>query len=91
MSLDAVFENLDELVDGNDHFEFYWFPHTRATLTKRNNRAPVSDGLKPLSRARHFVDDELLANTIFGAINKVTTRRPDADPQRTNANRRPAC
>ena len=27
---------LDELVDGNDHFEFYWFLHTRRALTKRN-------------------------------------------------------
>src|SRR5689334_17387380 len=37
-TLDDVLEDLDENVIGNDHFEFYWFPHTRRVLTKRNNR-----------------------------------------------------
>jgi len=78
--LDEVLGDLDNLVDGNDHFEFYWFPHTRATLTKRNNRRPVEAGLKPLGRIRHYVDDELLANTAFDAINKFTTRRPNLIP-----------
>ena len=31
----------DELAAGNEHFEFYWFPHTDACLTKRNNREPT--------------------------------------------------
>ena len=80
-SLDAVLADLDALVDGNDHFEFYWFPHTRGTLTKRNNRVPVADGLKPLGRMRHYIDDELLSNTIFDALNKLTTRRPGLIPR----------
>lgn len=29
---------LDELVDGNDHFEFFAFPHAQRVLTKLNNR-----------------------------------------------------
>ena len=44
--LDRVLERLDGpdgLVEGNDHFEFYWFPHTRRALTKRNNRVPDDD------------------------------------------------
>ena len=32
------------LVDGTDHFEFYWFPHTDRVLTKRNTRLPVESG-----------------------------------------------
>lgn len=44
--LDEVLERLDgpgNLVDAHDHFELYWFPHTRRTLTKRNDRAePLS-------------------------------------------------
>ena len=79
--LDEVLGDLDALVDGHDHFEFYWFPHTRRTLTKRNNRRPVEDGLKPLSRMRHYIDDELLSNTAFDAINKFTTRRPNVIPR----------
>ena len=82
--LDEVLGELDALVEGNDHFEFYWFPHTRATLTKRNNRRSVEDGLQPLGRVRHYVDDELLSNTAFDAINKLTTRRPTFIP-RANA------
>jgi L-gulono-1,4-lactone dehydrogenase len=80
-SLDAVLERLDGLVDDNDHFEFYWFPHTRRALTKRNNRVPLGAGLRPVGRLRHFVDDELLSNTVFDALNKVTTWRPGAIPR----------
>jgi len=39
--LDEVLERLHgpgNLVDAHDHFELYWFPHTRRTLTKRNDR-----------------------------------------------------
>ena len=46
-ALDAVLDGLTgpgNLVDANDHFEFYWFPHTRRTLTKRNNRGPAGSG-----------------------------------------------
>ena len=38
MRVDHVLETLDELVEQNDHFEFYWVPHTGWALTKRNNR-----------------------------------------------------
>ena len=83
-TLDDVLAGLDENVESNDHFEFYWFPHTRRVLTKRNNRVPAGTDLKPVSRLRHFVDDEFLSNTVFDAINKVTTRRPALIP-RANA------
>ena len=52
--LEDVLEQLDGpdgLVEGNDHFEFYWFPHTRRALTKRNNRVP-DDVVRPLPRLR---------------------------------------
>jgi L-gulonolactone oxidase len=82
--LDEVLEDLDDLVLGNDHFEFYWFPHTRRVLTKRNNRVLPDTRLQPLGRFRHWVDDELLSNTVFERLNRVTTRRPALIP-RTNA------
>jgi L-gulonolactone oxidase len=83
-TLDEVLADLDGNVDGNDHFEFYWFPHTRRTLTKRNNRAPVDTPLRPVSPLRHRIDDEFLSNTVFDAINRLTTRRPRLIP-RANA------
>src|SRR3954451_13476170 len=57
--LDRVLEQLDGpdgLVEGNDHFEFYWFPHTRRTLTKRNNRVP-DETARPLNPVRAWIDD----------------------------------
>jgi len=52
MKLDDVLANLDEHVDGNDHFEFFWVPHTRWALTKRNNT--TSDPVGGRSRVREF-------------------------------------
>jgi FAD-linked oxidoreductase len=82
--LDRVLDELDENVVGNDHFEFYWFPHTRRVLTKRNNRVLPGTELRPLGRFRGWLDDEFLANTTFDRINRLTTRRPALIP-RANA------
>jgi FAD-linked oxidoreductase len=76
MPLEDVLDGFDELASGNDHFEFYWFPHTKRTLTKRNNRVPIGEPMKPLSRTRAWVDDELLSNTVFGWTQRVTARAP---------------
>ncbi|MDC7121448.1 FAD-binding protein [Cellulomonas fimi] len=76
--LDRVLEELegpDGLVDGNDHFEFYWFPHTRRALTKRNNRVP-DDDVRPLSPVRSWIDDELLSNAVFALTNRIATLVP---------------
>ena len=82
-SLDETLADLDEQVLGNDHFEFYWFPHTRRVLTKRNNRVLPDTALRPLRPARAWVDDEFLSNTVFERLNRLTTRRPGLIP-RTN-------
>ncbi len=82
--LDRLLDDLDENLVGNDHFEFYWFPHTRRVLTKRNNRVLPGTELRPLGRFRSWLDDELLANTAFDRINRITTRRPALIP-RANA------
>jgi L-gulonolactone oxidase len=82
--LDAVLARLAEFVATNDHFEFSWFPHTRRALTKRTNRVRAGTELRPLGRLRTYVDDELLANSVFGWLNKMTARRPALIP-RTNS------
>ena len=82
-ALDAVLEGLDGpdgLVEGNDHFEFYWFPHTRRTLTKRNNRV-ADDVDAPLSPVRRWVEDEVLSNALFAATNRIATAFPAATPR----------
>ena len=83
-SLDEVLSDLDDNVLGNDHFEFYWFPHTRRVLTKRNNRVLAGTELRPVGRFRHWLDDEFLSNRVFDAVNRLTTRQPALIP-RVNA------
>ncbi|HET6209348.1 MAG TPA: D-arabinono-1,4-lactone oxidase [Jatrophihabitans sp.] len=72
---DDVLEVLGAL-ELKDHFEFYWFPHTRRVLTKVNTRLPLDGELHPLGRLRGWWDDEFLSNTVFGGVNRLTTRRP---------------
>ena len=37
MRIDEIEGRLDELIADNDHFEFFYVPHTSSALTKRNN------------------------------------------------------
>lgn len=64
-----------------DHPEFYWFPHTDRVLTKRNRRRPGHTPLRPVGTLAHLVDDELLSNSAFEALNRVTTRFPSLIPR----------
>jgi L-gulonolactone oxidase len=79
--LDETLEDLDGNVIGNDHFEFYWFPHTRRVLTKRNNRVLPGTELHPVGRFRGWLDDEFLSNTVFDVLNRLATRRPSLIPR----------
>jgi len=73
--LAEVLESLDELVEANDHFELFWFPHTDTALTKCNNR--VDDDVDhPLSPLRHLVDDEVLSNGVFELTCRLAAARP---------------
>jgi L-gulonolactone oxidase len=83
-TLDEVLDGLDDNVLGNDHFEFYWFPHTRRVLTKRNNRVLPGTELRPIGSFRHWLDDDFLSNRVFDGVNRLTTRRPSLIP-RANA------
>jgi FAD-linked oxidoreductase len=80
MPLDELLDRFEELVAGNDHFEAYWFPHTRWTLTKRNNRLPLADGLEKLPAWKEWLDDELLSNTVFGWVVAAGKRWPGLVP-----------
>lgn len=78
MRWNEVLSRIDELDAGNEHFEFFWFPHTEGCLTKRNNR--VSGPVAPLPGMRAWLDDELLSNTVFGAINRFSRHLPGSVP-----------
>ena len=73
-----VITRLDELTSENEHFEFYWFPHTDGCLTKRNNRA--AGPARPLPGWRYRLDDEFLSNTVFGLSCRLGQRHPGTIP-----------
>jgi L-gulono-1,4-lactone dehydrogenase len=78
MRWEEVLDRLDEMADENEHFEFYWFPHTDGCLTKRNNQA--TGPAEPLSAFRHWLEDEFLSNSVFEVANRVGSRFPGAIP-----------
>jgi FAD-linked oxidoreductase len=82
MRWSEVISRLDELTSQNEHFEFYWFPHSEGCLTKRNNT--TSGPPRPLSAWRHWLDDEFLSNSVFGATCRLGHRFPAVIP-RVNA------
>jgi FAD-linked oxidoreductase len=79
-TLSEALRGFDELMTSTDHVEFYWFPHTDATLVKRHTRIPLAEGLVPLSRWRAIWDDELLANVAFAGVVAAGRRVPALVP-----------
>ena len=75
MPLDQTLDELDALAAGTDHVEFYWFPHTRMTLLKRNTRTTL-DALAPQPRWREWWDDEFLSNNVFAGLVALGKKAP---------------
>jgi L-gulonolactone oxidase len=81
--LDDLVEQLDEHVEGNDHFEFFWIPHTKWALTKRNNRTdePVSIP----SPFKHWYAKTFMENYAFGAVCRLGRAQPNLIPRLATA------
>jgi L-gulonolactone oxidase len=77
--VDDVLADLDALVEGNDHYEFYWVPHTRWALTKRNAR--TAEAPRPRPKVREWVDDMVLNNYAFGVLCRAGRWRPSLIPR----------
>ena len=74
MPLDETLDGLDELVASNDHFEFFWFPHTTTALTRRFQRLPGDAELNPDEHARQASRRQDRDQHGFGALLRVGTR-----------------
>lgn len=83
MRVDEVLASVDDLFDSNDHFEFYWVPHTGWALTKSNNRTEEPVGGR--SRARELYDQVLMENLAFGAACRLGRMRPQWIPRLATA------
>ncbi|MBM3828411.1 MAG: FAD-binding protein [Actinobacteria bacterium] len=81
--LDDLIDGLDEHVDGNDHFEFFWIPHTKWALTKRNNRTDDEVSIpRPL---KHWYAKTFMENYAFGAVCRLGRARPNLIPRLATA------
>ncbi|MEU9029073.1 D-arabinono-1,4-lactone oxidase [Streptomyces sp. NPDC048383] len=78
MGFDRVTAEFDEHVAENEHFEFYWFPHTGNCNTKRNNRS--QGPAAPPGPVSAWIEDELLSNGVFQAVNSLGRAVPAAIP-----------
>ena len=83
MRVDEVLQNLDLHVDSNDHFEFFWVPHTGWALTKRNNRNNLP--VEPMSKMSHWYSKTLMENYAFGAVCMLGQARPSLIPKLAKA------
>ncbi|MFT4010910.1 MAG: D-arabinono-1,4-lactone oxidase [Nocardioidaceae bacterium] len=78
--LEETLDRVDELAQSNDHFEFFWFPHTERALTRRFNRLPADAPLSPMSTWIRTLDDRLVTNVGFEALLRIGTRFPQGVP-----------
>ncbi|WP_240138510.1 D-arabinono-1,4-lactone oxidase [Streptomyces sp. MUM 178J] len=78
MGFDRVAAEFDALCAENEHFEFYWFPHTGNCNTKRNNRS--AGPAAPPGRISGWIEDELLSNGLFQVVNSVGRAVPATIP-----------
>ncbi|MQY38400.1 L-gulono-1,4-lactone dehydrogenase [Streptomyces sp. RB17] len=78
MPLDRVLAEFDQLWAENEHFEFYWFPHTGNTNTKRNNRSAGPE--QPVGQLAGWFEDEFLSNGVFRVAQWVGRAAPATVP-----------
>ncbi|KXK59587.1 FAD-linked oxidoreductase [Micromonospora rosaria] len=76
--LATVLADLPALVEAHDHVEFFWFPYTDRVQVKTNDRVPADD--RPLPRWRGWLDDDFLANTVFGGACRLGRALPALAP-----------
>ncbi|MEV0259800.1 D-arabinono-1,4-lactone oxidase [Streptomyces sp. NPDC050617] len=78
MPFDRVTAEFEQFVAENEHFEFYWFPHTANCNTKRNNRSPGPAA--PPSPLSAWIEDEFLSNGLFQAVCALGRAAPATIP-----------
>ncbi len=74
--IDKLLDEFDERCAKNDHFEFFWFPHTEWAQAITNTR--TNEALQAKQRRTGFgayVNDILLENHTFGMIQRAAQVR----------------
>jgi FAD-linked oxidoreductase len=82
MSWDEALDSYDDMTATSHHVDMYWFPHTDAMMVKQNVRTDLDPGeQQPPSRLAAWWEDELVSNTVFGALCRVGSRAPTLIPR----------
>lgn len=76
--LDEVLGSLDDYIRENEHFEFFWFPHSSVVHMKRNNRTEREP--TPRRPWKAFKSEIIMSNLAFGAVSRYGRARPEKIP-----------
>lgn len=79
MPMKQALAELEQLIDDNDHFEFFAFPHSPIAMTRANNRTDVPP--RPPSPSRNWVEQVLVKNHLFAALVALGRARPNLIPR----------
>jgi L-gulono-1,4-lactone dehydrogenase len=71
-------DRFEQLAAGNDHFEFFVFPHAQTALTRTNNR--TDEVPSPRGRISAYANDVLLTNHAFELSCRIGRRLPGRIP-----------
>jgi FAD-linked oxidoreductase len=78
LPLDETLARLDDFVDGNDHFEFYTWPHGGVALLRETQR---EDGPpRPRGSFEQWWEETLLENHVMGVVARAGRRFPARIP-----------
>ncbi len=83
MRLSYVLDNLEDLVSRNNHFEFFWIPHTKWVLTKQNNRTDLP--LAPIPSLKKWWQKSFMENSAFGIVCRLGKLFPALIPRLATA------
>jgi FAD-linked oxidoreductase len=79
LPLDETLGRLDDLVDGNDHFEFYTWPHGGVALLRETQREAGPP--KPRGRLEEWFQETFLENQVMGVVARTGRRFPGQIPR----------
>jgi L-gulono-1,4-lactone dehydrogenase len=71
-------DRIDELVDSNDHFEFYVFPHTDVAVLRESER--TDEPPRPGSRVGEYLQEVVLENWVVDLYARIGRRFPSWIP-----------
>ncbi|MFZ2510375.1 MAG: D-arabinono-1,4-lactone oxidase [Gordonia sp. (in: high G+C Gram-positive bacteria)] len=79
-SADEAIDTFLQRCADEDHYEFYWFPHTNCALTKTNTRLPADTPVTGPGKVRRYIDDEFLSNGVYRMLCALSAAVPSVVP-----------